>query len=263
MQTLEADTTRTVVHDQDRVRSISIPMVFEALRRGASDFWRWPSHYVFLVIIYPVVGFVIAIWTAGGQSFPLLYPIATGFALLGPLAAIGLYEISRRREQGKDDHPVNAFNVFRSPALGAIMLLGLFLAVVFGMWVATAHAIYTHHYDGGAPGTLMALLASIFTTPQGWGLLIWGNLAGLCFALFVLATTAVAFPRLIDRGGSALSAMETSLRVFLANPLPMLAWGITVAVLLFLGSLPLFVGLAVVLPILGHATWHLYRATVE
>lgn len=244
------------------IRSITLADVFTALKKGATDFWERPSHYIFLVIIYPVVGFVLAVWTAGGATFPLLYPIATGFALVGPIAALGLYEISRRREQGLDDHPLHAFTVLRSRALGSILALGVALAVVFGLWLLAANAIYGLFFGDDGPTDLFSLLGALFTTPQGWGLLFWGNLVGLVFALTVLATTVVAFPMLVDRGGSASDAVATSVRAFTANPVPMLAWGIIVAALLFIGSLPLFVGLAVVLPILGHATWHLYRAAV-
>ncbi|WP_404402503.1 DUF2189 domain-containing protein [Pelagibacterium halotolerans] len=247
----------------DNIRSITLSDVFAALKKGASDFWERPSHYIFLVIIYPVVGFILAVWTAGGETFSLLYPIATGFALVGPIAGIGLYEISRRREQGLDDHPVYAFMVLRSPAIGAILALGLVLAIIFGLWLFAANSIYVFFFGENGPTNLPDLLAAVFTTSEGWGLLIWGNLVGLVFAFVVLATTVVAFPRLLDHGGSAADAVALSVRAVTHNLVPMLAWGLIVAVLLFIGSLPLFVGLAIVLPILGHATWHLYRAVVE
>lgn len=263
MRTLDASRPLAMdVHDADAVRPIGFADIGEALAKGARDFWAHPSHYIFLVIIYPVVGFVLAIWSTGGETFPLLYPIATGFALVGPLAAIGLYELSRRREAGLDDHPSHAFAVLNSPAIGAITLIAIMLAAVFMLWIATANAIYQHHFPGVAPANLAALFSEVFTTERGWQLLLWGNLAGFCFALFVLATTVVAFPLLVDRGGSPYRAIIASLKVFAASPIPILAWGLIVAALLFIGSLPLFVGLAVVLPILGHATWHLYRATM-
>lgn len=244
------------------VRAIAISDVFDALGRGSADFWRHPSHYLFIALIYPVVGIVLAVWSAGGATFPLLYPLATGFALLGPLAAIGLYELSRRRERGEDDSPRHALEVIRHPAIGSMIVVGLYLTFVFLLWIAAANAIYAAHYPLGGPDTLMALLTETFRTPRGWSLLLWGNLVGFAFALLVLATTAIAFPLLVDRGGSAGHAMATSIRAFRANPIQMLMWGALVAVILFVASLPLFVGLAVALPILGHATWHLYRKMV-
>lgn len=245
------------------VRAIAVDDVFDALRKGAADFWRHPSHYLFIALIYPIVGIVLAVWSAGGATFPLLYPLATGFALLGPVAALGLYELSRRRERGEDDHPRYALEVVRHPAKGAMIAIGLLLAVIFGLWITAAGAIYQAHFAVNPPETFQALLMDTFTTPRGWDLLLWGNLVGLCFALVVLATTAIAFPLLVDKGGTASRAIFTSVRAFAANPIPMLVWGAVVAICLFVASIPLFVGLALALPILGHATWHLYRKIVS
>ncbi|WP_116654778.1 DUF2189 domain-containing protein [Pelagibacterium sediminicola] len=246
----------------DTVRHITLADVGEALGKGVSDFWDKPSHYLFLVLIYPIVGIVLTVWTTGGDLFRLLYPLATGFALLGPLAGLGLYEISRRREQSLESHGAYAFLVLRSPALGSIVVLGLMLAACFVLWLMAANALYLFYFRTDPPATLIALVGETLTTPRGWGLLMWGNLAGFCFALFVLLTTVIAFPLLLDRGGSAWRGIETSIRAFTASPLQFLAWGLVVAVLLFVGSLPFFVGLAIVLPVLGHATWHLYRKAV-
>lgn len=245
------------------VRPISTSDVFDALRKGSADFWRHPSHYLFIALIYPLVGIVLATWSAGGATFPLLYPLATGFALIGPVAALGLYELSRRRERGEDDDPSHALSVLRHPAIGSMIAVGLWLAILFILWITAAGAIYEAHFSVRAPETLMALITETFTTSRGWSLLFWGNLVGLGFALLVLATTAVAFPLLVDRGGSATHAILTSLRAFGANPVPMILWGVLVAVIMVIASVPLFVGLAVALPILGHATWHLYRKLIE
>jgi len=244
------------------VHAITAGDVLDALRKGSADFWRHPSHYLFVALIYPVVGIVLAVWSAGGATFPLLYPLATGFALLGPIAALGLYELSRRRERGEDDNPRYALEVVRHPANGAMIAVGLWLAILFAFWIAAAGAIYEAHFAVNPPETLMALVTETFTTPRGWGLLLWGNLVGLAFALVVLATTAIAFPLLVDKGGSASRAIAVSLRAFAVNPVPMIAWGVIVAVSLFIASIPLFVGLALALPILGHATWHLYRKII-
>ena len=139
-----------------------------------------------------------------------------------------------------------------------MMVVGLWLALIFAAWIASA-AMLHDAFLGPQATSLNQLVTLVFTTPEGWSLLIWGNLVGLIFALIVLATTAIAFPLLVDRGGTAGHAISTSLRAFATNPVPMLAWGVLVAVILFVASIPLFVGLAVALPILGHATWHLYR----
>jgi len=245
------------------IRKITFSDVTAALGKGMSDFWRRPSHYVFLFILYPVLGFVIGIWTSGGNAFQLLYPIATGFALLGPVVALGLYELSRRREAGEDDEPRHAFEVLRSPALPQILIVGLLLAALFIAWLATAQAIYGAFFGTAVPADFWAWMGELVTTPRGWGLILVGNAVGLIFALVVLATTVVAFPMLVDRGGSAWDAVHTSIRAVRANPAPMLFWGVIVVAALIVGAIPLLVGLAVVLPVLGHATWHLYRAVVE
>lgn len=261
-----ATTTGSNIHATspaiDRVRPITFADLGDALRKGAADFWQRPSHYLFLVIIYPIVGFILAVWTAGGDLFPLLFPLAAGFALLGPVAALGLYEISRRREKGMDDHPAFAFMILRSPALGSIMVLGLMLAIVFAVWLMAADALYLHYFRANPPATLPALVSEALTTPRGWGLLMWGNLIGFGFAFFVLCTTAIAFPLLLDRGGDAWRAIGVSMRAVMTSPAQFMGWGLIVAALLVLGSIPFFVGLAIVLPVLGHATWHLYRKAV-
>ncbi|RDE08250.1 DUF2189 domain-containing protein [Pelagibacterium lacus] len=245
------------------VHSVTMSDLSDALRKGVSDFWRHPSHYLFIALIYPVMGIVLAVWSAGGSAFSLLYPLATGFALLGPVAALGLYELSRRREQGLDDSPRHALSVLHHPAIGSMLVVGLYLAVVFAAWLAAAAALYNAFLGANPPEGILELITATLTTPAGQGLLLWGNVVGIGFALLVLATTAIAFPLLVDRGGSAGRAIATSIRAFFASPATFLAWGLIVAAILLVASIPLFVGLAIALPILGHATWHLYRKATD
>jgi len=244
------------------VRKIQISDLTAALREGFDDFMQKPSHYVFLCLIYPVVGVVLALWTSGYNALPLLYPLMSGFALIGPFAAIGLYEISRRRELGLDTSWRHAFEVLRSPAIPSILVIGVALFLLFYLWLATAETLYQSLFGISAPSSLWGFLGQVFTTPEGWAMIIWGNLIGFLFALVTLCTTVIAFPLLIDRDVGAYAAIETSFRAVAANPGPMALWGLIVAVALVLGSIPLFVGLAVVVPILGHATWHLYKKVV-
>jgi uncharacterized membrane protein len=249
--------------DMPVIRRISIADLFDALRQGAADFWEKPSHYVMLVLIYPIVGIVLTVWMDGYNTWSLLYPLIGGFALIGPFAAIGLYEISRRREQGIDTSWRHAFEVLHSPAIGSIAALGVMLLVLFTLWLTAAQTLYESIFGSSTPQTLDALMAQIINQPGGMTLLIVGSMLGALFALVTLCTTVIAFPLLLDRDVGAFVAVETSFRAVVANPLPMLAWGVIVGAGLFLGSLPLFVGLAVVIPIFGHATWHLYRKVVE
>ena len=222
-----------------------------------------PSHAVFLCLIYPVVGFLLARWVLGTNVLPLLFPLAAGFALIGPFAAIGLYEMSRRREQGLDVSWKHALDVFRSPSLGAIAALGLLLVAIFLIWIAVAQAIYVAHFGYAPAASTPDFIHQVLTTPAGWSLIVVGNGIGFLFAVLVLTLSVVSFPLLLDRDVGAAVAVLTSVRAVLANPLVMAVWGFIVAALLVLGSLPAFFGLAVVMPVLGHATWHLYRKVVE
>jgi uncharacterized membrane protein len=244
------------------VRRISPADLIDALAKGLNDFSAMPSHALFLCVIYPVIGIVLAAMTLGFAILPLLFPLAAGFALIGPFAAIGLYELSRRREAGLPADATNALDVVHSPSIGAILALGLVLTAIFLVWVATANAIFVAYFGYARPTSITEFFRDVLFTPAGWNLIVVGNLVGFLFAAVVLIISAVSFPLLIDRDVGAAGALLTSMRAVAANPLPMALWGLIVAGLLFVGALPFFVGLTVVLPVLGHSTWHLYRKVV-
>ena len=248
---------------QPQVRTIGFADLKDALARGFDDFLAMPSHAVFLCLIYPVVGFVLARLVLGANVLPLLFPLAAGFALIGPLAALGLYEMSRRREEGLDVSWKHALDIRRSPSLGAITVLGLMLVAIFLTWIAVAQAIYVATFGYTPAASMPDFIRQVLTTPEGWTLAIVGNFVGFLFAVVVLTLTVVSFPLLLDRDVGLATAILTSVRAVLANPVTMAMWGLIVAALLLIGSLPAFFGLAVVVPILGHATWHLYRKVVE
>ena len=244
------------------VRSIAPADLADALKKGWDDFAAMPSHAVFLCMIYPVIGILAAALTLDYAFMPLLFPAAAGFALLGPFAALGLYELSRRREAGLEVSAADAFEVLRSPSLGAIVALGLVLAVIFLTWMATANAIYTTYFGYGSPNSISQFVHDLFFTHAGWSLIVVGNTVGLLFAIAAYVVSAVSFPLLLDHDVGAVGAVLTSLRLIVRNPLTMALWGLIIAALLVIGTIPLFLGLAVVLPVLGHATWHLYRKAV-
>ena len=245
------------------IRNIDMADLADALRKGLDDFLDKPSHVVFLCVIYPIMGVVLAAWTSGNNALPMLFPLMSGFALLGPFAAIGLYEISRRREAGLDTSWRHALDVRHSPAIPAIVAVGMLLFAVFITWLLTARYLYISLFGDAVPLSIGGFMSEILGTERGWTLILLGNAIGFVFAAFVLCTTVVAFPILLDRDVGAWEAIVTSFRAVMTNPLPMAVWGIIVAVCLAIGSLPLFAGLAVVIPVLGHATWHLYRKVVE
>jgi uncharacterized membrane protein len=245
------------------VRDVYYGDVLEALKNGVDDFRAMPTHVVFLCLIYPIVGLVLGRAAFGYNILPLLYPMAAGFALVGPFLGIGLYELSRRREMGLDTSWHHAFDVLRSPSLPAILLLGAMLFLVLLIWIAVAHALFLAAFGTSAPTSLTALLGQVLSTSNGHFLIVAGNLIGLAFAVTVFCLTVVSFPLLLDRRVGAAGAMLTSIRTVFKNPTAMGLWGLVVAVSLVLGSLPLFLGLAVVMPILGHASWHLYRKAIK
>ena len=244
-------------------RKLSLSDLSDALRLGWEDFKAMPSHAIVLCVIYPVLGLVLFRLVLGYSVLPLLFPLAAGFTLIGPFAAIGLYELSRRRERGEEAAAWHAVYVLRAPSFGAMLELGILLFVLFGTWIAAADAIYIAIFGHTPAASIPDFATRILTTPEGWLLIIVGCGVGFLFAVVVLCISVVAFPLMLDRHATAIDAIRTSLRVALKNPVPIAAWGLIVAVLLAIGSLPFFVGLAVVLPVLGHATWHLYRRAVE
>jgi uncharacterized membrane protein len=244
------------------IRTISLSDLRDALRLGWEDFMAIPSHAIILCVIYPVLGLVLARAVFGYAVIPLLFPLAAGFALVGPFAALGLYELSSRRERGEEASAWDAFEVLRSPSFGAMLGLGTLLLALFVTWVATAQAIYTAVFGYGGATGFTDFMQRVFTTPEGWWLIIVGCGVGFLFALLALCISVVSFPLMLDRHAGALEAMVTSLRVVGQNPVPIAAWGLIVAALLVAGSLPFFLGLAIVIPLLGHATWHLYRKAI-
>jgi uncharacterized membrane protein len=245
------------------IRRIGLADLREALSKGLQDFAAMPSHAVFLCVVYPVIGIVLARLTLGLSILPLLYPLAAGFALIGSFAALGLYELSRRREAGLTVTATDAFEVVHSPSIGAIVALGALLLVVFAVWIAAANAIYVANFGYAPPESVTQFVHDVLFTPQGRNLMIAGNAVGLLFAIVALTISVVSFPLLLDRDVGAAVALLTSIRAVLANPVTMAVWGLIVAALLLIGSLPAFLGLTLVLPVLGHATWHLYRKVVS
>ncbi|NKB50369.1 MAG: DUF2189 domain-containing protein [Alphaproteobacteria bacterium] len=244
------------------IRKIEVADLKEALIKGFKDFDAKPTHIVLLFFIYPVVGVILVNLSAGYQTLPLIFPIIAGFALVGPIAAVGLYEISRRREAGLDYSIKYAFQVHRSSSIRAIITLSIVMMVIYFAWLGAAWLIFNLTF-GATPTSFWGFAREVISTPAGWALIIVGGGVGFIFAVVVLALSVVSFPMLLDHDVSASVAMGTSVRAVAANPVTMGVWGFIVAGALILGSLPFFFGLAVAMPVLGHATWHLYRRVVE
>ena len=244
------------------VRRLAIADLGDALARGFDDFAAYRTDVIFLCVVYPVIGLVIGRLAFGYGMLPLLFPLASGFALIGPFAAVGLYEVSRRREQGGHVAWPDAFGVIRSRSFGAIVVLGLLLVAIFLIWLITAETIYEVTLGPQPPASIGSFARDVFTTGAGWTMIVVGVGVGFLFALLVLVISVVSFPLLLDQDVGLGAAISTSVRTVIVNPGPMAIWGLIVAGGLVIGSIPLFLGLIIVMPVLGHATWHLYRKVV-
>jgi len=244
------------------IRRITPADLWDALRLGLGDLGVTREDVIFAAVIYPAAGLLLAELFLNHNWLPLIFPLASGFALLGPVAAVGLYEISRLHEQGRPVTWRDAFGVLRSPAFGAIFLLGIFLLAIFLIWMTAADGIYNLTLGPAPPVSLRAFVHDVLTTPAGWRMVVAGCAVGFIFAAIALSLSVVSFPLLLDRGGGVGDAVMASVRAVAANPGAMALWGLIVAALLALGSLPALFGLIFVMPLLGHATWHLYRKVI-
>jgi uncharacterized membrane protein len=260
---------RSLHHIQDTihsplptVRRIDFSDLRAALADGFADFQAYRTDVLFLGVIYAVAGLVLARFAIGMEFLPLLFPLAAGFALVGPLAAIGLYELSRRREQGAQVSWTNAFDVLRAPAIGGVAVLGTGLVTLFLLWIMAAWAIFRSTI-GPVPFTSIgAFAAAVLNSSAGHSMIVIGVGVGFLFAVFAMSVSVISFPLLLDRDVGLDTAVKASVLAVMRNPVPMAAWGLIVAAGLVIGSIPALMGLVVVVPILGHATWHLYRRVI-
>ena len=244
------------------VRRIKVADLKDVIADGFRDFGAERTDVIFLCAFYPVIGLLFASLAAGHAMLPLLFPLASGFALIGPFAGVGLNEMSRRREQGTSEGWTDVFRILSSPSIGAIVLLGFVLTIIFLFWLVTANTIYNLTLGPLPPASVTAFVNDLFFTAPGRTLIVIGMGAGFIFAAVVLVISVVAFPLLLDREVGVEVAIRTSVRAALTNPGPMALWGLIIAAGLVIGSIPIFLGLVIVLPVLGHASWHLYRKMV-
>ena len=231
----------------------------DVLRKGFEDFGAYRTDVIFLCLFYPIVGIVLSRLIVGSGMLQLLFPLISGFAIIAPFFAVGLYEMSRRREAGVANGWADAFGVANSPALGQIVVMGLLLAALLALWLFVAHFIYLLSFGPEPPESMNDFAREVFTTSAGWTMIVVGIGVGFLFALVAAVISVVSFPLLLDRNVGVLTAIRMSVRVVTANPGVMALWGVIIAGGLVLGAIPLLLGLAIVLPVLGHATWHLYR----
>lgn len=245
------------------VRRVSEHDLRESLRRGWADFMDMRGDLIFLGLLYPLIGVAAAIFTMNGPLLPFFFPIVAGVGLLGPVAAVGFYELARRREAGLTSNWSHFLDVRKRPAIDDLGMVAGLLVMIFVLWLLAAGALYVALWGWAAPQSIPGFVADVFTTPRGWALILIGLAIGAAFAWAVLALSVASLPMLVDCDVSAADAVSVSWRAANANKATMVRWGLIVVALLVVGSIPLFLGLAVVLPWLGYSTWHLYTRLVD
>ncbi len=245
------------------VNRITTADIRAALGAGFADFGALRTDVAVMCLLYPIIGGLLFYFAWNHSLLPLVFPLASGFALIGPAAAVGLYEMSKRREAGQETGWSDGFAVLGSPSFGAIFVLGTFLIGIFTLWLLAAYGISLATMGPESPTSTMGFVRDVFGTAGGRAMILIGIPVGFVFAVAVLAISAFSFPMLIDRPVGLPVAVVTSVRVARENPRTVAIWGLIVAGALVLGSIPLLLGLAVALPVLGHATWHLYRRAVR
>ncbi|WP_296477072.1 DUF2189 domain-containing protein [Roseinatronobacter sp.] len=235
---------------------IGIEDLSAILRAGLRDFMRAPLFGIAFSLVYVLGGLIIyAIFLAAGQSWWFI-PIAVGFPLLAPFAAIGLYEVSRRLEQGEPLGWAAVAGCVFAQKDRQIPSMAMVIMLAFMFWVFVAHTIFALFF-GLQPIT--SSTTDMLLSGPGLMMLLVGGTIGGAMAAVLFALTVVSLPLLLDREVDFITAMITSVGVVTKNFSAMVVWAGLIAVLLFVGMLPFFLGLFVILPVLGHATWHLYR----
>ena len=240
------------------VRKIGLEDIRTAIKRGLEDLGSFRSDAISLAVIYPLAGIVLAFAAGTNNLLPLVFPLASGFALIGPVAGIGLYALSRRREM----EAAGEKETGTPPAYGAIAVVGLVLFAIFLAWLVAAWWIYLATVGPEAPHSIAAFVRDVFMTGPGWTMIVIGMGVGFLFAVAALSIGVISFPLMVDRPVGPLTAIRTSFSAVARNPGTMAVWGAIVAAGLVIGSLPALLGLVIVIPLFGHATWHLYRRLI-
>ena len=246
------------------VRTITNDDLRHALREGLDDFLAMRGDILIAGLVYTLIGIAAVVMTTNKPLMPYFLPVVAGVGLLGPIAAVGFYELADRKEEGETDlHWYNFLDVRKRPTADDMgMVAGLLLAIFF-LWLLAAGALYAIIFGWATPGSIPQFLAMVFGTAHGWALIVAGAIVGAIFGWIVLSLSVASLPMLVDCDVTAAEAVAASWRSANANRAEMVRWGIVVTILLVLGSIPLFVGLAFVLPWLGYATWHLYTRLID
>jgi uncharacterized membrane protein len=246
------------------VRTIALNDLWQSLREGYDDFNATPAVGMFLtVLLFLLFALLLTLSLVGKNLHYLAFPIVAGFTLIGPVVSVGLFEMSRRREHGLDVSWRSTFDFVHSASFAPILALSLVMMLLYVAWLFSAEFLFFGLFGDDPPVSASDFVTQLVTTRRGAGLIVYGTLLGFIFAFTALAISVVAFPLVLDRPASAATAVAISIRAVTSNLMVMAVWGLIVVVLLVAGAIVFLIGLAAVLPILGHATWHLYRKVVR
>lgn len=252
-----------ITSDEIEICKIGVKDLWQALKNGIDDFNAKPTVIVFLFVFYPLFALLITLFMIGQNMLYIAFPLVTGFTFLGPIVLVSLYEMSRYRELGQDVSWRTSFDFIHSSSFAPILALSLMMMLLYVAWLYMAQFLYFGSFGAAPANSISEFLTQIFTTRQGAGLIVYGTALGLMFAVVALAISVVSFPLALDKPVSSITAVKTSVKAVFSNPLIMTLWGLIVSALLAIGTIVFLLGLIVVVPILGHATWHLYRRLVK
>ena len=243
------------------VRSITAGDIAQALGEGLRDFQAVPLYGLAFGALYAAGGIAILLCLMAFGLVYLAYPLAAGFAMIGPFVATGLYEVSRRRETGQ---AISIGAIWATvKARGEIGWMAFVTLFVFVVWMYQVRLLIALLLGLNASfSSLREFITVVLTTNEGLLFLAIGNAVGAALSLILFSLTVVSFPLLLDRDVDFVTAMITSVRAVVTSPLPMIGWAALIVILLAVSAMPYFLGLVVTLPVLGHTTWHLYRKII-
>jgi uncharacterized membrane protein len=244
------------------IRTVGLNELLPALKEGFDDLRELRTDQITIAMLFPLAGLAVAGVVADRALLPFLFPAASGFALIGPLATLWYAALSRGRELYGEDAASHPLQLFFGPRGRSLRILGGVAILLFLFWNAAAGIIYELTLGRSSEKSSAFFLTRVLTTRAGWEMIVVGCGAGVIFAITAVAIGCVSFPLALDKPVTASEAISVSLKAMAQNPLFMLGWGVVIVVGLVIGAIPGLLGLAVTLPVLGHATWHVYRRIV-